>query len=158
MVALATAPAAARAQDVGLPVGSTPGPAEVEDLDGNTVDLASLVGRGKPALVEFWATWCELCAALEPGLQDAKQRFGDRVDYFIVAVAVNQTPRRIQRHLEGHAPVGPVYYDRRGMAVRAYRAPTTSYVAILDAAGKVVYTGTGGDQPIAATLEKLLGG
>ena len=146
------------AQDVGLPVGATPAAAEVEDLDGNTVDLATLVGSGKPAVVEFWATWCPLCEALEPTLQDAKQRFGDRVDFIIVGVAVNQTPRRIQRHLEDHQAVGPVFYDRRGAAVRSYRAPTTSYVVILDAAGRVAYTGTGGDQPIVETLDKLLGG
>jgi thiol-disulfide isomerase/thioredoxin len=157
LVALGATAVTVQAQDVGLPIGSTPGAAEVEDLEGNTVDLASLVGQGKPALVEFWATWCPLCEALDPRLQDAKQRFGDRVDYFIVGVAVNQTPRRIRRHLEDHTPVGPVYFDGRGAAVRAYAAPTTSYVVILDATGKVAYTGTGSDQPIVETLEKLLG-
>jgi thiol-disulfide isomerase/thioredoxin len=146
------------AQDVGLPVGESPAAAEVEDLEGNTVDLATLVGRGRPAVVEFWATWCPLCEALEPRLQDAKKRFGDRVAFIIVGVAVNQTPRRIQRHLEDHQPVGPVFYDRRGTAVRSYRAPTTSYVVILDATGRVAYTGTGADQPIVETLDKLLGG
>lgn len=146
------------AQDVGLPIGTTPEAAQVEDLEGNTVDLAQFVGKGKPAVFEFWALWCELCEALEPRLQTAKQKFGDRVEYAIVGVAINQTPRRIQRHLEDHTPVGPVYYDRRGEAVRAFMAPTTSYVVILDAAGKVAYTGTGGDQPIVETLERLLGG
>ncbi len=109
-------------------------------------------------MIQFWATWCPLCEALEPRLQTAKQRFGERVAFIIVAVAVNQTPRRIARHIESHPLVGPVYYDRRGAAVRAYRAPTTSYIVILDSGGRVAYTGVGEDQPIVEALAKLLGG
>jgi thiol-disulfide isomerase/thioredoxin len=154
---LVLTPATAAAQDVGLPLGTIPEAAEVEDLDGSAVDVSSLI-RGRPTLIEFWATWCPLCEALDPRLQAAKQEFGDRVDFIVIGVAVNQTPRRIQRHIEDHPTVGPVYYDRRGAAVRAYRAPTTSYVVILDAAGRVAYTGTGGDQPIAEKLASILGG
>jgi len=154
---LFVAAASAQAQDVGLPIGSTPESAEVEDLDGNTVDVSSLI-RGKPTLIEFWATWCPLCEALDPRLQAARQRFSDQVDFIVIGVAVNQTPRRIQRHIVEHPTVGPVYYDRRGAAVRAYMAPTTSYVVILDADGRVAYTGTGADQPIADKLEALVGG
>lgn len=154
MLALGVAPAAA--QDIGLPVGSTPAAVEVEDLEGNAVNLMTVI-QARPTLVEFWATWCALCEALEPRLQAAKQRFGDSVGYIIIGVGVNQTPRRIQRHLDEHPAVGPVYYDRRGAAVRAFKAPTTSYVVILDAAGKVAYTGTGEDQPIVETLGRLLG-
>lgn len=144
------------AQDVGLPIGTAAPAAEVEDLDGNTVEITSLI-RGRPTLIEFWATWCPLCAALEPRLQAAKKEFGEGVDFIIIGVAVNETPRRIRRHLEDHTPTGPVFFDRRGAAVRAYRAPTTSYVVILDTDGKVAYTGTGSDQPIAETLGKLVG-
>ena len=157
-IAFAAVPAThVTAQDIGLPIGAKPVAARVEDLDGNTVDLSSHIGT-KPVLVEFWATWCEQCRALEPRLDAAKKKFGDRVEFLIVAVAVNQTPRQIRRHLEGHPPPGPVFYDRRGEAVRAFAAPTTSYIAILDATGKVVYTGSGADQQIAEALAKVTGG
>jgi hypothetical protein len=36
-------------------------------------------------------------------------------------------------------------------------APTTSYVVILDAEGRVAYTGSGGDQEIAAALARVVG-
>lgn len=150
------APQPGRAQDVGLPIGTVPPPAQVEDLEGNTVDLAQFIGT-KPVLVEFWATWCELCEALEPTLQAAKRRYGDRVEFLIVGVGVNQTPRRIRRHLEDQPATGPVFFDAKGAAVRAYMTPTTSYVVILDASGKVAYTGTGGDQPISEALARVLG-
>jgi hypothetical protein len=40
--------------------------------------------------------------------------------------------------------------------VAAYDVPATSYVVVLDKAGKVVYTGLGGKQAIDAALAKAL--
>lgn len=156
MLLLSAAVNAARAQDIGLPIGTVPPAATVEDLDGKSVDLSQYVGK-KPVLIEFWATWCPVCRGLEPKLHAAHQRFGDRFDILIVAVGVNQTPRSIKRHLESHPMPGPVFFDARGSAVRAYQAPTTSYLVILDKSGKVTYTGTGEDQDIVGALAKVVG-
>jgi thiol-disulfide isomerase/thioredoxin len=146
----------AMAQDVGLPIGQVPQTVQVEDLDGNAVDLGQYVGR-KPVLIEFWATWCPLCAALEPRIEAARRKHGAALEILIVAVGVNQTPRSIRRHVERHAPPGRVLFDARGRATRAFMAPTTSYVVALDAAGRVVYTGVGEDQDIAAAAAKAVG-
>ncbi|HUF51853.1 MAG TPA: TlpA disulfide reductase family protein [Longimicrobiales bacterium] len=151
---LATAPLAA--QDVGLPIGAVPEAVQLEDLDGNTVDLARYVGK-KPVLIEFWATWCPLCAELEPRLLAAKRRHGDALDIVIVAVGVNQTTRSIRRHVTDHTMPGPVLFDARGRAARAFRAPSTSYIVALNARGQVVYTGVGADQDIAAAAARAVG-
>jgi len=146
----------ARGQDIGLPLGATPAAAQVEDLEGNAVDLARWVGQ-RPVVVEFWATWCPVCEALFPKLAAAHRRFGDRVTFLVVAVGVNQSPRSIRRHLERHPmPFATVLWDGGGAAVRAFDAFTTSYVVVLDASGKVAYTGAGEDQDIAAVLAALL--
>ena len=47
-------------------------------------------------------------------------------------------------------------WDGNGAAVRAFQAPSTSYVAVLDAKGRVVYTGVGADQDLDAALEKAV--
>lgn len=143
-------------QDIGLPLGATPAAATVEDLDGNAVDLAQWVGK-RPVVVEFWATWCPVCEALFPKLAAAHQRYGDRVAFLVVAVAVNQSPRSIRRHLERHPmPFATVLWDRGGAAVRAFDALTTSYIVVLDASGKVAYTGAGENQDIDGALSALL--
>ena len=145
----------ARAQDVGLPLGTRPEAPQVEDLDGNVVDLASIVGS-KPAILEFWASWCELCQALSPRFRAAFEEYGDRVEFLTVAVGVNQTPRSVKRHLESEPIGGRVIWDGQGRAVRAFEAPGTSYVVVLNASGAVVYTGSGADQDIAAAVAKAL--
>lgn len=148
-------PHGAMAQDIGLPVGSRPEPVTLEDLDGASVDLGGIIGT-KPVLLEFWATWCPLCEELEPAMRTITQRYGDRVEVIVVAVGVNQNPRSIRRHLQRHAVPGRVLYDARGAATRAFRAPTTSYVVVLDATGRVAYTGQGADQDLEAAVARVL--
>lgn len=148
-------PVGAGAQEVGLPLGTQAPAAELEDLEGNAVQLLDFV-KGKPALLEFWATWCENCEALQPQLDQLEAMYGDRLHVVAVAVAVSQTVRRVKRHVDEHAPQYPYLWDAKGAAVRAYKAPTTSVVVILDADGKVVYTGSGASQDLLAAVAKIL--
>jgi thiol-disulfide isomerase/thioredoxin len=149
-------PAALGAQDIGLPAGTTPPAVTVEDLDGKPVDLGRYVGK-RPMMVEFWATWCPLCQALEPALKAAHARWGSSVQFMAVGVGVNETPASIKRHLADHPLPFPVFFDASGAAVRAYQAPTTSYIVVLDRTGKVTYTGAGAEQDIAPALERVAG-
>ena len=152
------AAAPARAQDpddVGIAIGATPSAPEIQDLAHQTVDLARYVGHG-PVLLEFWATWCPICRALQPKLTAAFGKYGKRVRFFAVGVAVNETPASIQRHLADHVIPYPVLWDSGGNAARAFQAVATSYVVILNAKGAVAYTGTGSDQDIDGALEQAL--
>ncbi|MEO5510068.1 MAG: TlpA disulfide reductase family protein [Longimicrobiales bacterium] len=147
--------AATHAQDVGLPVGTVAKPVRIEDLDGKPVDLAQYVGK-KPVLLEFWATWCPICQALAPKLEAAAKKYRGKADVLVVAVAVNETPRSIKRHMAKHPMPGRVLWDVDGRATRAFMAPSTSYVVILDKKGRVVYTGTGEDQKFDAALARAM--
>ncbi len=119
------------------------------------MDLSTYV-QGKPAIIEFWATWCELCERLQPQLDRIQAQHGQQINIVAVAVGVAQTARRVERHLEEHDPGYPVLFDARGAAVRAYNATTTSIVVMLDAQGKVAYTGVGADQYLVGGAQRLL--
>jgi cytochrome c biogenesis protein CcmG/thiol:disulfide interchange protein DsbE len=160
VAALRTAnPPVLRAQEdaVGIAVGSRAPGAAVQDLDGNPVDLAQFLGA-KPVVLEFWATWCPRCAALMPRIEAAHARYRDRVEFVEVAVGVNETLASVRRHVERHRYPFHFVWDGDGAAVRAYQAPTTSYVVVIDARGRVVYTGTGEDQDIDAAIRRATGG
>ncbi len=159
---LATAllfPAGIAAQGVGLEIGTIV-PAsgiEVQDLDGNSLDLMSLVRPGKPTLFEFWATWCEQCEALQPQMDQIQAEHGDDLTIVAVAVAVSQTPRRITRHLEDHDPGYRYVYDHRGNGVRSFNAATTSIVVIVNADRRVIYSNVGPDQDLLAAALAAVG-
>lgn len=147
----------AQSGGVSLALGTQGPTAELEDLDGNAVSLLDYVEAGKPAVLEFWATWCEQCEALQPQFDELQARYGDQVSVVAVAVGVSQSVRRVKRHLADHDPGYPFLFDRRGAAVRAYNATTTSIVVMLDADGKVAYTGVGTEQDILGAVQGLLG-
>jgi thiol-disulfide isomerase/thioredoxin len=144
------------AQDLGLAVGSEAPRLTVKDLDGRPVDLGQWIGK-KPVLIEFWATWCENCEALLPKLTSARTRVGDRVEFIGINVTVNQTPDRVRRYMAEHQLPFRVLYDTEGASVRAFAAPATSYVVLVDREGRVLYTGVGPDQELDASLDRAAG-
>ena len=74
-----------------------------------------------------------------------------------VAVAVNESPASVKRQLVKTPHAFPFLWDANGAAVRAFQAPSTSYIVVLDAQGKVVYTGLGDEQNIEAALQRVVG-
>ncbi len=148
----------AEGQGISLPLGSEAPPASLEDLDGNPVQLRDYFKEGKPTLLEFWASWCENCKALQPQLDRIQEEMGTRVTVLAVAVAVSQTQRRVKRHIQEHGASYPYLWDGGGEAVRAYNVQATSTVVILGADGRVAYTGTGRSQDLLGAVRDILGG
>ena len=150
------APLLAQDTRIGIERGTVPSGFTLTAVEGGEVNVGEYIGDG-PVLLEFWATWCENCEALHPRMLEAHARFGDRVRFLAIAVGVGQSERRVRRHLEEHAVPWPTLWDGRGEAVRAFETPATSYIVILDAAGRVAYTGIGRDQDIEAAIRGVLG-
>ena len=157
LAALAFAPVVALAQDSGIMLGTEAPAAEVTTLDGKPANLKQHIGKG-PVVMEFWATWCPVCKELEPAMSALTTKYAGKVTFVNVAVSVNQKPALVQRYVTSHKMGGIQYFDAKGDATELYDVPATSYVVVIDKAGRVVYSGVGGDQgpKIEAALRKLL--
>jgi peroxiredoxin len=151
------APASLAGQDEGIGVGSQAPAVTIPDLEGRPVDLGRYLGR-KPVFLEFWATWCPICEDLLPRVRAARAKYGDRVAFVGINVAVNQTRDRVRRYLRQHDLPFEVVYDEEGVSTRAYDAPSTSYIVIIDAQGKVAYTGIGTEQKFEDALARVTAG
>lgn len=162
MLALATVAAiiagapAARAQEGGIMLGATAPSARVVMLDGMAADLSKYYGD-KPVVLEFWATWCPLCKALEPAMQAAREKHAGNVIFVSVGVPNNQTAMRQREYMEKQKLGGEFVFDQDGAAVKAFSVPHTSYVVVIDKHRKVVYTGVGEKQDIEAAIQKATG-
>jgi cytochrome c biogenesis protein CcmG/thiol:disulfide interchange protein DsbE len=99
-----SASTAAHAYPPGVPAP----PLRLRDLDGGQVDLAAL--RGRPVVVNFWATWCEPCVREFPLLrQAATDHRPDRLA--VVGVLTNDRPAAARAFVRRHHATWPVGID-----------------------------------------------
>ena len=67
-----------------VPSQPSPAPAvSLVDSSGQTIELADL--RGKPVIVNLWATWCEPCLREMPSLERLQSRLGERIAVLAVS-------------------------------------------------------------------------
>lgn len=150
-LALAAQPLAAQ----GPAVGDAAPVVTVHDLDGQPVDLAQWIGR-RPVLLEFWATWCTSCAALEPAVRAAHAAYGADVEFVGINITVGDPSDSVRAWVARNQPPWRTLYDDEGESQRAYDVAATSTVVIIDRAGRVAYTGVGGSQALDAPLRRVV--
>lgn len=143
----------AQAQEMGIAVGEQAPGGPVETLAGQKVEFSRYLGT-QPVVIEFWATWCGNCKQLEPAMRAAMKKHAGTVRFVTVAVSINQSLARVKAWQAQHQLPGEIVYDRQGTVSGAYDAPATSYVVVVNKAGKIVYTGLGGSQDLEAAIRK----
>lgn len=137
----------------GVAVGR-PAPAfRLEGIDGRRVDGPRR--RGRPAVINFWASWCTECRKEHPYLMRAHRRWGARVDF--VGIVFQDTPGNIERFLleRGEDPrrTYPNLMDPDGRVAidyGVYGVPETFFV---DRRGKVVAKRVGRVTPLLLRRE-----
>jgi len=147
--------AAPLAAQTGLALGTRAPEVRVETIDGKPVWLSSTFGK-TPVLLEFWATWCPNCKALEPQMAAAAKKYKGKIAMVGVAVGVNQSAALVKAYAAKHELPLHVVYDREGDAADKFDVPATSYIVILNADGRVIYTGVGADQDVEAAIRRAL--
>lgn len=110
------------------PLSSGPAPAfELETTDGIAVSSADLTGR--PAIVHFFASWCQPCREGIPVLAAALRRHGDLA---LVGVIVRDDPAEAYRVAREAGITWPLLFDPDEKAAQAWgvdSAPVTFFVS-----------------------------
>jgi thiol-disulfide isomerase/thioredoxin len=58
--------------------------------------------RGKPVLLNFWATWCVPCAAEMPLLSEMQKRYQDRVLFIAASIDENDMKPQVEAFIKKH--------------------------------------------------------
>ncbi|MBE6813498.1 MAG: redoxin domain-containing protein [Ruminococcaceae bacterium] len=136
------------AQDLNTPIAGTQNANTapdftVYDADGNAHKLSDY--KGKPVVVNFWASWCGPCKIELPAFQDKWEEYGDQVEFLMVNLVDNasETLTSAQNFLATTDYTFPVYFDTEQSAAYTYSIysiPTTIFV---DVDGNLVNTAKG---------------
>ncbi len=101
--------------------------------DGRYTTLAEL--RGRPVLINFWATWCPPCRAEIPELLDAAQAYPELA---ILAVNVSESAVQVSSFAEQFRMKVPVVMDPQGEISDLYGVNGLPTTLFLDAGGRVL--------------------
>lgn len=97
--------------------------------------------RGKPVVINFWASWCPPCTDELPYFARLAQTYGDRVT--IVTVDWNEQPGVAEAYLHTHGIDLPLVNDTQSQIYRAYSLSEVPDTVVLDPQGNVTYVSVG---------------
>ena len=112
---------------------------EGEDQHGEVQALRAF--KGKPILVNFWATWCTPCVDELPSLLALSE--AGQGQWSVVYVNVKETPQRVQRYLGQTGLNLTTLMDRRGEWVRKLGIAILPTTLLISAQGQVIAKVTG---------------
>lgn len=122
------APVAAPERQAGGPIGTLAPDFQLMSLEGKPVKLSDF--RGRPVLLNFWATWCGPCKAEMPLLSKTHEELKDE-GLVILAVDVQESPSVVQRYAEQNKLPFLIVLDQTGVVAEHYRVrayPTTFFI------------------------------
>jgi cytochrome c biogenesis protein CcmG/thiol:disulfide interchange protein DsbE len=91
--------------------------------------------RGKPAVVNFWASWCEPCREEAPHLQRFHERNRGRVA--VVGVSYTDNAPGARKFIRRYGWTFPNLSDPDGLAGSEYRLLGLPVTVVLDADGRI---------------------
>ncbi len=121
---------------------------------GETIDLAQY--RGKPVIVNFWATWCHPCWDEHPVLTQTSQVLGNQVQF--LGVVFQDDESRIKSFLQQRGWAYPTLVDQAGKTAIAYGVGGVPETYFLDRNGTIVakFAGPMSADDIQTNLQKAL--
>jgi thiol-disulfide isomerase/thioredoxin len=140
----------AQAQKDALVVGRPSPRFELEKLTGGRLTLSEF--RGRPIVINFWASWCKPCRTEMPDLIRAWRANAGALEVLAVNLTDQENRADVTRFVDELALPFPVLLDVRGKVRELYALvllPTTVFV---DSAGLVRTVHSG---PLTATALEL---
>jgi peroxiredoxin len=96
--------------------------------------------RGRVVVIDFWATWCDVCTAEMKYFVRAQQSFGDR----LAVLTVTPDSRDVAATYLRFSNIAlPVVEDAAGAISRAYSISKIPVTVVLDRKGNVSYVSVG---------------
>ena len=127
---------------------------ELTDPEGASLALGSL--KGKPALVNLWATWCVPCVTEMPLLDELAEELGDEVRVLTVSEDMQGAEKVVPFFAERQLPNLPRWMDPDNELPPAFGANSLPLTVLYDAQGKEVWRVLGGYDWASAEAREMI--
>lgn len=113
--------------------------------------------RGKPVLLNFWASWCGPCRQEMPELAQSAQLYQDQIQFVGINLAERDAPSVSRDLLERNKISYPNLLDTEGSVANAFGIMVIPTSFLLDSQGQVVekIQGPLTQQQIGKLLQKV---
>ncbi len=110
----------------------------VYNTDGYKVNLSDF--KGKPVIVNFWATWCGPCKSELPAFENVYKKYGDKIQFMMVNMTDGQreTIQVVNDFVSENGYTFPLYYDLDMSAAVEYNVVSIPTTLFIDADGNIV--------------------
>ncbi len=127
---------------------------KLQDLNGKTVQLSDF--KGKPVLLEFWATWCQPCRDSIPGMEKLHRDYAGK-GLVLLAVSVDGAVEELRAFQKERGMTYTVLMGTEDVASR-YGVRSIPLTIMLDKSGKIQrrWLGAGNEEDIENTVKLFL--
>lgn len=108
-------------------------------IDGSSITLSEF--KGKPVIINFWATWCGPCVKEMPAFERLQADFGDKIG--IIAVNCGDDADTVKDFASENGYTFPIALDEDYKINMLYPTSSIPYTVVLDANGKITHISAG---------------
>lgn len=131
-------------------------PFKQEDLNGNIIDMNTIIGK-KPVMLVFWASWCPNCKIEAPKINQLVEKYRDQGMEFIgVNIAFNDSIKRARSFVKKTEMAYPTVFDADNAITQKYMVRGVPTILVADSNGIVQFRNYGAPEITEENFKRLM--
>lgn len=131
---------------------------QLTGLDGKKYSLDGM--RGKPLVINFWASWCPPCRLEAPELVKLYNQYQGRLEILAINLTFQDSLEDMRAFVDESGVTFPVLLDKEGAVTKAYQIQGIPTAFFVNKEGVIIdrVVGYSGPDLLASKFQRLAGG